>query len=252
MSCERWAEQISAYVDSEVPAADIEALDAHLQSCAHCATEAFTQLKMRQLVSSAGKRYIPSREFKERVRRKTFGGSAARIYWRWWPAAALAAAVLIAVVIGINYRRATVESDQKLAELTDLHITALASAAPVDVVSSDRHTVKPWFQGRIPFTFNLPELKDTDFVLLGGRVTYLNQFPGAHLLYEIRKHRISVYIFQDWPELRIVKTEGKMINDRSFNLKSWTDSGLRYYVIGDVNSQDLESLCYLLRAAARS
>lgn len=252
MSCERWAEKISAYVDSEVPAADIHALDAHLQSCAHCATEAFTQLKMRQLVSSAGKKYVPSREFKERVRRKTFGGSSPRIYWRWWPAAALAAAVLIAVVIGINYRRTTVESAQKLAEIADLHVTALASASPVDVVSSDRHTVKPWFQGRIPFTFNLPELKDTEFVLLGGRVTYLNQFPGAHLVYEIRKHRISVYIFQDHPELRIAQAEGKMINNRSFNLKSWTDAGLRYYVIGDVNSQDLESLCRLLRAAART
>lgn len=252
MPCEQWAEKISAYIDSEVPAAAIEALDAHLQTCAHCATEAFTQLKMRQLVSMAGKRYVPSREFKERVRRKTFGGPAVRIHWRWWPTAALAVAALIAVVIGLGYRRASLESGQKLAEITDLHITALASAVPVDVVSTDRHTVKPWFQGRIPFSFNLPELKDTEFVLLGGRVTYLNQFPGAHLLYEIRKHRISVYIFQDRPELRLAHDEGKMIDERSFNLKSWTESGLRYYVIGDVNAQDLESLCKLLRAAAKS
>jgi anti-sigma factor RsiW len=251
MPCEYWTEKISAYIDSEVPAADIDALDAHLQSCAHCATEAFTQLKLRQLVGGADKRYVPSREFKERVRRKTFGGSPARIYWRWWPAAALAAALLIAVAIGINNRHA-VDSNQKLAEIADLHITALASTAPVDVVSSDRHTVKPWFQGRIPFTFNLPELKDTEFVLLGGRVTYLNQFPGAHLLYEIRKHRISVYIFQDRPELNIAQAGGKMINERSFQLESWTESGLRYFVIGDVNSQDLERLCQLLRAAAKS
>lgn len=252
MPCEQWAEKISAYIDSEVPAADIEALNAHLQTCAHCATEAFTQLKMRQFVSMAGKRYVPSREFRESVRRKTFGGSPARIRWSWWPVAALAVAALIAVVIGLDYRRASLESGQKLGEITDLHITALASADPVDVVSSDRHTVKPWFQGRIPFTFNLPELKDTEFVLLGGRVTYLNQFPGAHLLYEIRKHRISVYIFQDRPELRLAHDEGKMVDERSFNLKSWTESGLRYYVIGDVNAQDLESLCELLRTAAKS
>jgi len=252
MSCDRWTEKISAYIDSEVPAADIDALDAHLQSCAHCATEAFSRLKMRQIVSSAGKRYIPSREFKERVRRKTFGGSGARIHWRWWPAAALAAAALIAIVIGLDYRRATIESNQKLAEIADLHIMALASAAPIDVVSSDRHTVKPWFEGRIPFTFNLPELANTQFVLLGGRVTYLNQFPGAQLLYEIRKHRISVYIFQDRPELRITQAEGKIINSRSFHFESWTESGLRYYVIGDVNSPDLESLCQLLRAAAKA
>jgi anti-sigma factor RsiW len=122
----------------------------------------------------------------------------------------------------------------------------------VDVVSTDRHTVKPWFQGRIPFTFNLPELQNTQFVLLGGRVTYLNQLPGAHLLYEIRKHRISVYIFQDRPEFGTAQQQGKVINERSFHLESWADSGLRYYVIGDVASEDLESLCRLLRAAART
>jgi anti-sigma factor RsiW len=252
MSCDRWAEKISAYVDSEVPASEIDALDAHLQSCARCATEAFAQLKMKQLVWNVGKRYSPSREFREKVRRKTFGGSAARVSWRWWPSVALAAALLIAIWIGIDYRRALVQSDHRLAEIADLHITALASATPVDVVSTDRHTVKPWFQGRIPFTFNLPELQNTQFVLLGGRVTYLNQLAGAHLLYEIRKHRISVYIFQDRPELGTAQQQGKVINERSFHLQSWADSGLRYYVIGDVASEDLESLCRLLRAAART
>ena len=252
MSCDLWVEKISAYVDSEVPASEIAALDAHLQSCARCATEAFAQLKLKQLVSNVGKRYSPSREFREKVRRKTSGGSEARLSWRWWPTAALAIAVLIAVWIGIDYRRAMVQSDHRLAEIADLHITALASTTPVDVVSSDRHTVKPWFQGRIPFTFNLPELQNTEFVLLGGRVTYLNQLPGAHLLYEIRKHRISVYIFQDRPELGSAQAQNKVINERSFHLETWTDSGLRYYVIGDVGSEDLESLCRLLRAAVRS
>jgi anti-sigma factor RsiW len=252
MSCDRWTERISAYIDSEVPASEIDALDAHLQSCARCATEAFAQLKMKQLVSNVGKRYSPTREFQERVRRKTFASSATRVHWRWWPAAALAVAVLIAIFIGIDYRRAVIQSDQKLAEIADLHITTLASATPVDVVSTDRHTVKPWFQGRIPFTFNLPELQNTQFILLGGRVTYLNQLPGAHLLYQVRQHRISVYIFQDRPEFGVPEAEGKMINERSFHLESWTDSGLRYYVIGDVTPDELESLCRLLRAAARA
>jgi anti-sigma factor RsiW len=252
MSCDRWAEKITAYIDSEVSAAEIDGLDAHLQSCARCASEAFAQLKMRQLVSNVGKRYSPSREFKEKVRQKTFGGVSERMHWRWWPTAALAVALLLAIFIGIDYRRAVIESDRKLAEIADLHITALASATPVDVLSSDRHTVKPWFEGRIPITFNLPELQNTQFVLLGGRVAYLNQLPGAHLLYQIRKHRISVYIFQDRPELGLAHAENKMMNERSFHMESWADAGLRYYVIGDVSPEDLDSLCRLLRAAGQS
>jgi len=54
-----------------------------------------------------------------------------------------------------------------------------------------------WFQGRIPFAFDLPELKNSEFVLLGGRMTYLDQAPGAHLIYDVRKHHISVFVFQE-------------------------------------------------------
>ena len=64
-----------------------------------------------------------------------------------------------------------------MSELVDLHVATLASSNPIDVVSSDRHTVKPWFEGKIPFTFNLPELQNSPFTLVGGRVSYLNQSP---------------------------------------------------------------------------
>src|SRR5438045_6414957 len=250
MPCDQWTEKISAYIDSEISASEMDLLDRHIQSCSRCAAEAFAQLKIRQVVSNAGKRYSPSREFKQKVLRETFAKARPRVYWKWLPTLATAA-VLIAVLIGMEYRQASLESNQRLAEIADLHITTLASSTPVDIVSTDRHTVKPWFQGRIPFTFNLPELANTQFVLLGGRVTYLNQQPGAHLLYEIRKHRISVYIFQDHPESNRGFSQDKVLRERSFQFESWSQGGLRYYVIGDVNASDLDSLCQLLRVAAQ-
>ena len=76
--------------------------------------------------------------------------------------------------------------------MADLHVSDLASANPYDVVSSDRHTVKPWFQGKIPFAFNLPEFAGTEFTLLGGRLVYLHQQPAAQLVVGVGKHRISV------------------------------------------------------------
>ena len=100
-------------------------------------------------------------------------------------------------VLGLNFymSRAGLERQHVFSELADLHVATLASATPVDVISTDRHTVKPWFEGKIPFTFNLPELQGTEFSLVGGRVTYLSQAPGAHLLYRLRKHELSVFIF---------------------------------------------------------
>jgi anti-sigma factor RsiW len=124
-------------------------------------------------------------------------------------------------------------------------VATLASASPVDVISTDRHTVKPWFQGKIPFAFNLPEVQNSEFTLLGGRMTYLEQTPGAQLIYDVRKHHISVFIF---PE----NAMRARLGDRSispeklpFTLETWTQGGLRYFVIGDASSADVHNLAKL-------
>jgi anti-sigma factor RsiW len=116
-------------------------------------------------------------------------------------------------------------------------------------VSTDRHTVKPWFQGKIPFTFNLPELQGSDFTLLGGRVTYLAQTPGAHLIYQVRKHQVSVFIFQDRGEDTASLPSGP-VHALSFSMENWTQNGLRYFVVGDVAPDDIRALSTLLRDAA--
>ena len=134
-------------------------------------------------------------------------------------------------------------------ELADLHVATLASGNPVDVVSTDRHTVKPWFEGKIPFTFNLPELQNTDFTLVGGRVAYMEQTPGAQLIYRIRKHEISVFIFQDRAGETATLPSGP-VQAFSFNVESWKKNGLRYFVIGDVGGDDIKTLSKLLRDVA--
>jgi anti-sigma factor RsiW len=118
----------------------------------------------------------------------------------------------------------------------------------VDVISTDRHTVKPWFQGKIPFAFDLPELRDSEFSLLGGRMTYLGQAPGAHLIYEIRKHRISVLVFQEGSRKGRWDDNSAATRKLSFNLETWTRGGLRYFVIGDASSGDIIQLSNLFKS----
>jgi anti-sigma factor RsiW len=122
----------------------------------------------------------------------------------------------------------------------------------VDVVSTDRHTVKPWFQGRIPFAFNLPELQNTEFSLLGGRMAYLDQTPGAHLIYDVRKHHISVLVFQE-RSMKLSASWGENVlspKNSPFNMETWSQSGLRYFVIGDANATDIDNLAKLFKAAS--
>ena len=169
---------------------------------------------------------------------------------RWWRWAAVAALALI-VAAGALYTSLGRENAQRqrlYSELADLHVATLASVAPVDVVSSDRHTVKPWFQGRIPFTFNLPELQGSEFSLVGGRVAYVQQSAGAHLIFQVRQHKISVFIFPErGAEMPSLATGP--VNQLSFNVESWTRNGLRYFVIGDASPDDIRALSKLLRSA---
>jgi anti-sigma factor RsiW len=122
------------------------------------------------------------------------------------------------------------------------------------VISTDRHTVKPWFQGKIPFAFNLPELQNSEFSLLGGRMTYLDQTPGAHLIYDVRKHHISVFVFQE--QALSLKLPGGMDENSlspkqmPFNMETWSQGGLRYFVIGDASAADIDNLTKLFKAAS--
>jgi len=102
------------------------------------------------------------------------------------------------VVLSLMYSRRA-ESERATTEIVDLHVATLASANPVDVVSGDRHTVKPWFQGKAPFSFNLPEFSGTQFKVVGGKIAYVENHVAAQLLLGSGKHEISVFIAQDRP-----------------------------------------------------
>jgi anti-sigma factor RsiW len=125
----------------------------------------------------------------------------------------------------------------------------MASANPVDVISTDKHTVKPWFQGKLPFTFNLPELGDSPYRLVGGKVIYFRHAPGAQLLYELRKHELSVFIVQD--EARVSLNGVTMRSEQGFSVESWRENGLRYTVMSDAGATDVHALGELLRSAGR-
>jgi anti-sigma factor RsiW len=242
--------QLETYLDGELSADEMQALDAHLRTCSVCAATVLNRLQTKRAVHIAGKRYGPSPEFRERVRRSVANKSRRSPVRLWFGATATVALLLIAAFVTVSVRQQQLDGRQTFSELADLHVATLASANPVDVVSTDRHTVKPWFQGKIPFTFNLPELQNSDFALLGGRVTYLSQTPGAELVYQIRKHQISVFIFQDTD--RMSGSNFGSHKAQSFNIESWSQDGLRYFVIGDASSDDIRNLSGMFKKAAQS
>jgi anti-sigma factor RsiW len=254
MSCERWRSKLDAYVDGELDSAESNALGSHLPACAGCASDVLGRVQMKRSVHSAGTRYAASAELRNRIGKTvaTQGASTKppRRRASLWTILAFPALSVLVLSVAVNFyvRRENSRQERVYSELADLHVAALAGTSPVDVVSTDRHTVKPWFQGKIPFSFNLPELQGSEFTLLGGRVAYFQQAPGAHLIYQVRKHEISVFIFQDRGEASVSLPSGPG-NAVSFNVQSWTQTGLRYFVVGDVGAEDISALSKLLQDA---
>ena len=249
---DEWQAKLDTYLDGELPAEQMRSLDAHLRTCASCAAVVANRVQLKRAVQAAGLRYAPSAEFRQKmmktVARKSGTGYAwLGFSWRW-AMAGVAAVIVVAGMFFVSSEQRQLARESVYSELADLHVSTLASPTRVDVVSSDRHTVKPWFQGKIPFTFNLPELQGTEFVLVGGRVAYLGQAPGAQLIYQIRKHEISVFIFQE-RAARELEENVPVAQKLSFNMESWTGNGQRYFVVSDVAPEDVQKLSQMMKAA---
>ncbi|HZR59082.1 MAG TPA: zf-HC2 domain-containing protein [Terriglobales bacterium] len=250
MACETWKTKFDTYIDGELPANEMRTFDAHVRTCASCAADALSRVQMKRSIHNAGKRFSATPEFRKKILQSIeTKPSRSSIGFGWIPivrAATVAATLLVVIGLAVIYKgREHARAEQVYSEAVDLHVAMLASASPVDVVSSDRHTVKPWFQGKIPFTFDLPELQNSAFSLLGGRVTYLDQSVGAHLIYEVRKHRISVFIFQEQSLRGKLEPRIPAGKELSFNMETWAQGGLRYIVIGDAGAADIDALSKL-------
>jgi len=265
MNCTEWRERIEAYVDAELPPSDMAAFRAHIEQCTACAASALAIMESKLAIRRAGHRYTASAELRARISSLAQGQDLAeakaepahveherhwagieRFFSGMWPRWALAAAALLLLTVGLFLANRRQES-KTLAEFADLHVAALASANPVEVISTDRHTVKPWFQGRIPFTFDLPELQGAAFALLGGRVASFHQEPAAHLIFRYQRHLISVFIFREASQVAL-PTSSIADQTSSFRLRTWTQGGLRYVVIGDASASTIQQLADLLHS----
>jgi anti-sigma factor RsiW len=251
MVCESWKTQLDTYLDGELPSEQMRAFDSHVHSCSSCAADALARVQLKRSVQTAGKRFTPTSDFRQRVQR-SIARKPHRLFGIGWMFATALSLLVVASVLSTYFGVQRFRRDQVYGEIADLHVASLASSSRVDVVSSDRHTVKPWFQGKIPFTFDLPDLQNSPFSLLGGRLTYIEQTPGAHLIYEVRKHEISVFIFQEAALRGNWGKESHVKKELSFNMETWSQGGLRYCIVGDAASTDISNLAELLKRAASS
>jgi anti-sigma factor RsiW len=242
MNCEIWQNKLDAFVDLELPAAELRDFQSHLRGCAACSAEAVARQRLKSQTRLAGQRFSPSAEFEKRM----LGAKPTKARWNWLPALATAAAAII-FVAGFTMFQQRARGHELVSQLVDQHVATMASVNPVDVVSNDSHNVKPWFQGKVPFSVDMPNLDGSQFTLVGGKVSYVQQNPAAQLVFAVRQHRISVFVMRETSETARLGEDAGPSRRVGFNTQSWTEDGLRYFAISDVNPNDVRELCERLK-----
>ena len=247
MSCDVSPEMLGAFFDSELGAAESAALSAHVESCPRC------RPKLAELGALSASLHDPSffhpipLELVRRTRASQLaGGSAApspRASLRYLAAAAaLAAAFLLG---GVVVPRFSAGGGPAASELVSAHLRSLAPGRLFDVASTDQHTVKPWFAGKLDFAPAVPLLASDGFELLGGRVEVIDGHSAAALVYRRRKHTINVFL---WPDASSREREIAPSTVRGLNVAGWEHAGFRGYAVSDLNAKELGSFTRLFRS----
>ena len=249
-------QSLDAFVDGELALAEQQGIEQHLSGCHACTLRVLSATQLKRAISRVGHRFVPApEEFArltaqlqtpselptKRTTRLFFIPSQHSIVWT-----ALAAAILL--TISVAGWRQFHRSDNLAAELLDQHLATLSSGATPQVISTDRHTVKPWFQGRLPFSFNLPDASELppDNTLKGANLTYLDGQPAALLLFTIHKHEVSVFLMQRHGGAALTAPSATRAG---FTIRSATSPGLRIFAVSNVNPVDLDNLVATLVGA---
>jgi len=251
MRCEEVRDKLSAFLDDELDPARGEVIEEHLNTCRECA-DALGQMKgLSTRLRTEVPYYRASDSLRSRVGQAAWSTSAKRekgdsrrsVFGGGW----LAAAATIVVILGGVWIFASIQGQAVVAsterEVVSSHIRSLMANHLTDVASTDQHTVKPWFNGKLDFSPSVTDLAASGYPLIGGRLDYLHGRPVAALIYQRRKHWINVFT---WPEQGTRDQMETAKTQQGYHVIHAARGGMDYWIVSDVNAQELSEFARLL------
>jgi anti-sigma factor RsiW len=252
MNCTETHPLLHAYADGELDLMRSLDVERHLGTCAACAAARQSLLSLRTLLRQSDLAYRAPQLLRDRLRYAVaLPGNEAQPRrresrpWPWqWLAAWAAAAALLVLLL----RPAGVSVNERLTDdVIAGHVRSLMAGHLTDVASSDQHTVKPWFNGKLPFSPLTIDLEAGGFPLVGGRLDYLENHAVAALVYQHRKHLINLFT---WPSSRIASTAEDFRTHQGYNVIHWSQGDMEYQAVSDMNQGDLRDFARLLRSGS--
>ena len=242
MSCELVERDLDAYLDRELDAAASTAVREHVRTCAACRRQFAQRETLSRLVRGAPYYSAPDR-LRARVLAQSSRSHSVRRVLTW----AAAAVLVLSVGAGMTlWRPASMRGDVIAAEVVNSHVRSLMANHLFDVQSTDLHTVKPWFLGKLDFSPPVVDLATSGFPLVGGRLDYVGGRPVAALVYQRQKHTINVFVS---PAGGDPSTDNVVSTVRGFNLLHWIHNGMSFWAVSDLNSAELGEFATALQAS---
>jgi len=243
MTCAEANRLIGPWVDDELDVRTVAELEAHVGRCAACGREKNELLALRETARERLPRFDPPPGLEDRLLRgvREAGAPRRRFARRLLREVALMAAAASIAVAATSYVQRSADPG---GEIVDAHLRSLQAGHLTDVVSSDQHTVKPWFQGKVDFGVPVRDFAAQGFPLVGGRLDMVGGRPVAALVYGRRQHLINLFVGPATDRDRPLRS----VSSRGYRVSSWAQGGLEYRLVTDIAASEADELVALLRA----
>ena len=250
MNCEEAKVLLHALIDGELDAGHAREMEAHAASCARCAAELAAYRELRQATQGNRLRYAAPATLRVSVDRAVPAPAAQTSRRSLLKGFAFGSLATAAAAAGVTFVIVGQDRDSRiLSDAVSAHLRSLQAEHLTDVLSSDQHTVKPWFNGRLDLAPPVIDLTGQGFTLIGGRLDYIDGKPVAAIVYRRRVHVINLFVMQGMgpalpsPKLSVVQ---------GFNILRWTDQGLNLMAVSDLAQDELEEFETKFETAAKA
>lgn len=251
MTCDEAKILLHALLDNELDAGHAREVEAHIAGCPDCAAEFAAQREMQRVLADTDLRYAAPASLRARIeaslpqpqRRQPTRRSVLRGFAMGSAVSALAASGVVAVVLR--------QDDQQriLSEVVSAHLRSLQAGHLIDVVSTDQHTVKPWFNGKLDVAPPVIDLTAQGFTLVGGRLDYIDARAIGAVVYKRRQHVVNLFVSQTSnAEYRAPRTETM----QGFNCRRWGNRGLNFWAVSDIGADELAEFVDKFEAAMKA
>jgi anti-sigma factor RsiW len=241
MTCAEAEPLLGASLDGELDSQTALRIDDHFSTCHRCSALLDRLQRLQQEIAAAELDWSANtdlRSLRAAIRRRT-RQNWWQVWWLWRSAVAALAAVLVVMIALPGGSGNSIER-----QMVDNHLQSMLADHLVDVPSSDQHTVKPWFQGKLSFAPSVPDLSADGFTLIGGRLDVIGGRPAAAIVYRRRQHVVNLWVLAaDGAQGQLKSTDVE-----GFHLLQWRKSGMTFWAVSDLNPAELREFAMLIRA----